>query len=188
MTVEASDVEVAGDGLRAAGVQLGADPLPYRLDYRLDAARGWITRTLDLEASGDGWRRTLALSRGTDGRWAATSTTQGEAELPTAGGALDGLDDALDCDLMRSPLTNLMPVRRHRLDRDAGALDLITAWVSVPDLVVHAYPQRYEHVRSDRRGAVVRFIDRGPASGFVAELRLDTDGLVVDYPELATRL
>ena len=188
MPVEACDVELADDGLRAAGVQLGADPIPYRLDYRLDAARGWITRTLDLESSGDGWRRTLVLSRGTDGRWAATATTQGEAEPPTPGGPLDGLDAALDCDLMRSPLTNLMPIRRRRLDREAGELDLIAAWVSVPDLAVYSYPQRYEHVSADRRGSVVRFVDRGPASEFVAELRLDADGLVVDYPELARRL
>lgn len=41
---------------------------------------------------------------------------------------------ALDCDLGRSPLTNLMPARRHHLHEHPGAAQFLMAWVSVPDL------------------------------------------------------
>jgi uncharacterized protein len=54
--------------------------------------------------------------------------------------------------------------------------------VSVPDLKVHAAPQRYEHVRP----GVVRFVSLD--SDFTAELELDGDGLVVRYPGLAERV
>jgi hypothetical protein len=92
------------------------------------------------------------------------------------------LDGALDCDLAFSPLTNLMPVRRSGLRELPGSEDFVMAWVSVPDLKVHASPQRYEHVRPD----VVRFLSLD--GDFTAELELDDDGLVVRYPRLAERV
>jgi hypothetical protein len=188
LPVEAAEIELGDDGVRASGVQLGVESLPYRLDYRLDAAEGWITRRLELEANGEGWRRSLKLRRDDDGEWHARTGAEGDVEMEPPGGDLSRLGTALDCDLMRSPLTNLMPIRRAGLDRAPGELDLVAAWVSVPDLVVHTYPQRYEHVRRSDHGSVVRFVDRGPAAGFVAELELDSDGLILEYPELATRL
>jgi len=33
-------------------VQLGVEPEPYLLEYRLDVPHGWITRRLEVEASG----------------------------------------------------------------------------------------------------------------------------------------
>jgi uncharacterized protein len=64
----------------------------------------------------------------------------------------------------------------------------VAAWVSVPDLRVHAYPQRYEAVRRTSSGSIVRFIDRGLHAGFTADLVLDLDCLVVNYPQLARRV
>jgi hypothetical protein len=81
-----------------------------------------------------------------------------------------------------------MPVRRHALHERPGSVELLTAWVAVPDLGLHAYPQRYEHLRADARGAVVRFASLGIDDGFVADLELDRDGLVVCYPQLARRV
>jgi hypothetical protein len=54
--------------------------------------------------------------------------------------------------------------------------------VSVPDLRLHASPQRYEHVRP----GVVRYVALD--GDFTAELELDDDGLVVRYPRLAERV
>jgi hypothetical protein len=98
------------------------------------------------------------------------------------------LGGALDCDLGFSPLTNLMPVRRHGLHEHDGAADFVMAWVSVPDLEVFASAQRYEHVRREGSKAVVRFVDRGRFAGFTADLELDADGLVLTYPDLARRV
>jgi uncharacterized protein len=163
-------VDLHEDGVLATGVQLGVEPEPYLVDYRLDVPNGWITRRLDVEASGAGWRRSLTLEHDGHGRW----TADGER--------VPDLDGALDCDLAFSPLTNLMPVRRSALHERAGTEDFVMAWVSVPDLGVHASPQRYEHVRP----GVVRFAALD--GDFTAELELDADGLVVRYPRLAERV
>jgi hypothetical protein len=184
---EAAGLELGEAGLSARGTQLGVDPVPYRLDYRLDASVGWVTRSLEVEAAGEGWRRRLALARDGDGTWRCEAAAEGEVELPPPGGRLAGLDEALDCDLGLSPLTNLMPVRRAGLERGPGALDIVAAWVSSPDLSLHVSAQRYEHVRREGGGAVVRYADRGAHDGFVADLVLDADGLVLEYPGLARR-
>jgi hypothetical protein len=167
---EHARVELAADGLLATGVQLGAEPETYRLDYQLDVPRGWITRRLEVEAVGAGWRRRLVLEHDGAGAW----TRDGE-RVPE-------LDGALDCDLAFSPLTNVMPIRRHDLHQRAEARDFAMAWVSVPDLLVHRSPQRYEHVLA----GVVRFVALD--GDFTAELEVDPDGLVVRYPRLAERV
>jgi uncharacterized protein len=60
------------------------------------------------------------------------------------------------------------------------------AWISVPELGLHASRQRYEHVRRDDQGSVVRFVSLD--GDFRSELRLDREGVVVEYPELARRV
>jgi hypothetical protein len=167
---EHARVELRPDGLLATGVQLGAEPEPYRLDYQLDVPSDWITRRLEVEASGAGWRRMVVLERDAAGAW----TVDGERD--------DRLDGALDCDLAFSPLTNVMPIRRHELHGRDGGRDFFMAWVSVPDLQVHRSPQRYEHVRP----GVVRYVALD--GDFTAELELDADGFVVRYPQLAERV
>lgn len=159
---EVADVELEPDGVRAAGTQLGA---VYRAHYELDARGDWITRRLRVEVPGAG---SLGLRHDGDGAWTVD------------GAARPDLDGALDCDLAFSPLTNLMPIRRHALHERPGSVDLATAWVSLPDLAVTRSEQRYEHVRP----GVVRF----RSDDFTADLELDADGLVLDYPRLARRL
>jgi uncharacterized protein len=169
---EAASLELTSHGVRAHGTQLGIEPRPYRLRYRLDAGDGWVTRALEVEASGEDWSREMKLSRDDDGTWQVSGSED------------QALHGALDCDLAFSPLTNLMPIRRHGLHQDPGERDFLMAWVTVPDLEVHASPQRYEHVRP----GVVRFTDLGMHAGFTAELVLDADGIVLEYPGLARRV
>jgi uncharacterized protein len=163
-------VDLWDAGVVARGVQLGAEPEPYRVDYQLDAPSDWITRRLEVDVSGAGWRRSLVLEHDGAGAWTLDGRPARE------------LDGAVDCDLAFSPMTNLMPMRRHELHEADGMADFAMAWVSVPDLAVHRSPQRYEHLRP----GCVRFTSLD--SDFTADLELDADGLVVRYPRLAERV
>jgi hypothetical protein len=185
---EVARVELADDRVSAMGTQIGVDPLPYRLDYELETHAHFVTKRLRAHAEGSDWARRIDLRHDGNGVWICDAASDGTVELPAPGGSGEAVSGALDCDLGFSPLTNLLPVRRDALHQHGGAVDLVTAWVSVPDLGLHLYPQRYEHVRRHAAGAVVRFIDRGLAPGFVADLELDEDGLVQLYPELARRV
>lgn len=185
---EATTVELDEAGLRADGTQIGVDPLPYRLDYRLETGPDLVTRLLEARAAGAGWSRALTLEHDGRGGWSCRAETRGAVDLAAPGGATHRLSAALDCDLGLSPLTNLMPVRRHGLHRGPGAAELVAAWVSVPDLALHASAQRYEHLGLRPGGALVRYVDLGLFAGFVADLELDEEGLVVEYPGLTRRV
>jgi hypothetical protein len=187
---ELASVELGETGLRASGTQLGADPVPYRLEYRLDATgEGFVTRSLRVEATGEGWQRLLRLERDDAGEWTAEVGGVGEADMQAPGGNAEPLSGALDCDLGLSPLTNAMPVHRHRLDREPGSVEFLMAWVSVPDLAVHAARQRYVHLSHEANGGIVRFESvEGDEVTFTSDLEFDSDGLIRVYPKLARRV
>ena len=182
---ESASVDLAGGGgLTATGTQLGAEPAPFRVDYRLEAPE-FVTRELELTASAQGWRRHLLLRHDGNGAWDAEVDDQGDVPGGRWDGSLPDLSEAFDIDIENSPLTNTMPILRHGFQRE-GSRNFVTAFVTTPSLRVEASPQRYEHVRTTHSGSVVRYISRG--GDFTAELELDADGLLAFYPRLARRV
>jgi hypothetical protein len=79
-----------------------------------------------------------------------------------------------------------MPVLRHGLLSGGGSVELRMAWVSVPDLAVHASGQRYTFVRTEDERSVVRY--EATDGDFTADITFDRDGIVVDYPGIGRRL
>lgn len=185
---ESAALWLDGTRLEAEGTQIGVNPLPYRLDYELETGEDFVTSRITVAALGSGWGRRLDLRHDGAGNWTIAAEHDGAAAMPAPGGDAAQLQGALDCDLGFSPLTNLMPIQRAGLDRRPGAEDFLMAWIAVPELSVVVSAQRYEHVCREPGGAVVRFVDRGLFPGFEAELRLDREGVVVHYPELAERI
>ena len=129
------ELRLRDDGLAATGAQVGAEPAPYRAVYDLEARRGWVTRRLRVEVAGVG---SLDLRHDGKGTWAGVENA---AEL----------EGVLDCDLAFSPLTNLMPVRRHRLHEQAGAV--CRPWCAIGGVAQCAARGGNEHVTD--RGACV---------------------------------
>lgn len=184
--IEYVEIELSHDRLSAAGIAIGSQPVPFRLDYRLETSPAFITSRLRANCRGEGWSRKLDLRRLRSGRWKAAVELAGKSSLPEPGGDMSALGEALDCDLGLSPLTNSMPVLRERLLNGPGTANLVMAWVSVPDLSIHRSGQRYTHVRRSTRDTVVRYDDTdGP---FTAQITFDGDGIVVDYPGIGRRL
>jgi uncharacterized protein len=184
--VEFAEIDIGDERMSASGVAIGSAPHPYRLDYRLETHPGFATARLHAISRGEGWRRELDLRRDADGIWSIAVDEEGHVDLPRAGGDTARLVDALDCDLGLSPVTNMMPILRHDLLHGGGPIELTMAWVEVPALAVRPDGQRYRHVRSGADNHIVRFeaID----GSFAADLMVDADAVVVDYPEIAQRL
>jgi hypothetical protein len=180
---EYANAALVTDRLLARGVQMGVEPLPYRLQYALDTTPGFATARLSVDAdgvdaNGRRWSRRLDLRRDDDGRWELSADGRGAVDLPPPGGDPEAFAEALDCDLGFSPLTNTMPILRL----DAEPREHVMAWVSVPDLGVHRSEQRYEPI-DERR---VRYVGRH--RDFVGELELDEFGFVLRYEGLAERV
>jgi hypothetical protein len=203
---EFAEVSLGENYLRAAGVAVGAGPVPYRLDYELDCGEGFVTHRLYVRAQGAGWSRVLLLARDPQGVWSSEASAEGRADLPEPGGDPAAFAAALDCDLGECPVTNTMPVLRHDLLHGGPPRDFVMAWVSVPDLSVHASAQRYTFVGPAEAAAPAEPAPEDPAPGspapdstaaittiryesgdFAADVTFDAEGMVVDYPGLGRR-
>jgi hypothetical protein len=137
---------------------------PFRLTYRLTWDESWRLREADLVVTKE--RSTTSLNLRTDGRgrW-----------RDGGGRAIDELDGCVDIDIWPTPFTNSFPVRREPLE--------VGAWVFAPDLTVRPQPQAYTRLAD--RLYLFESLDGG---GFSAELPVDEDGIVLDYPGLFRRL
>jgi hypothetical protein len=187
---EVASVNLERDQLSAVGTAIGCDPEPYRLDYVLTTGTDFVTRLVRVSAAGEGWSRSLQLRHDGRGNWSAETSQTGIASLPDPGGDVTQFTGALDSDLELSPLFNSMPILRHRLiEAGSWADDFMMVWISVPDLQLHVSPQRYTHVReAGETPAVVLFESVGEGEDFRAEVQVDRDGLVIDYPQMAARI
>ncbi|MBC8020170.1 MAG: putative glycolipid-binding domain-containing protein [Methyloceanibacter sp.] len=184
--VEFAEIHMAGNSLTASGVAVGSAPFPYRLDYALETGADFVTSRLQATSRGEGWRRELDLSRDERGAWRIRVREDGQLDLPPAGGDAERLAGALDCDLGLSPVTNMMPICRHGLLHGGGPVEFTMAWVAVPSLSLRPDGQRYRHLRSNDKCHIIRYeaID----GSFAADITVDGDAVVIDYPGIARRL
>ena len=190
--LDAAVVTLAPDRLDALGTSRATD---YVTSWSLETGPGWLTSRLSVAVGGRGFTRRMILTRDAHGRWTSETDAHGEAEhrgqrMDAAGIAHpDALDGALDCDLARCPVTNTMPMLRLGALNGLEETELTMAWVALPSLAVTASRQAYSaaHPFDLAAGrALVRY--RSVGSGFTADLTVDEDGLVVDYPRLAHRI
>jgi hypothetical protein len=186
--VDCAHVQLDSDSLTAHGTSLTSD---YTLDYRLATGLSWVTDHLDIRSRGEGWWRSLTLHRDDAGVWTARWDGRGARTPDDPVPGLPDLDGALDCDIGLCPLTNTMPILRHDLVGAAHAgrrvsVDLVMAFVAVPDLTIVASHQRYraaEPVESEG-GALIHYA----SERFSTTLEVDATGLVVTYPGLGRRI
>jgi len=174
-------IRVDGTVLLADGAATALMPEPYEARYELECGPSFVTIRLrvDVQRAGVTTGRLDLRRDHATGDWSA--------ELDGERRPLPDLSGALDCDLMRSPTTNSMPVLRERLlDRDA-TVDFLMAFVTLPDLQVVPSRQRYEVIGTGADGLRrIRYVSLD--SDFVSELTFEGDGIVVDYPGLAHRI
>ncbi len=169
---KASEAVVA-DGL----VLLYRDGLALRCHYRLTADSAWRARSLDLvvQTGGPAPREAaLALTGDGKGCWRVNGTRA------------PALDGCLDIDIQLTPFTNTLPIRR--LDLAAGEIaDLRAVYVPLPDPAPVPAEQSYACLRPlGLSGGLYRYESR--ASGFSADLPVDSGGFVVDYPDSFRRI
>jgi hypothetical protein len=182
--MESARVLLNGGGLRALGRSVRAVPgePAFTASYRLVVNDEGVVSRLAVTTATAERERTLTLNRTEDGYWMLDTGT---------GGGRQEFDGALDVDLAYSPLFNALPIRRLGLQLEAGDHELPIVVVSLPTLEVHAHAQRYRTVTplDDGGRAVVNFSSGTLNSGmFSSDLVVDADGIVVEYPRLATRL
>ncbi len=139
------------------------DQLPCRLDYQISCDVEWRT----LSAHIKGWRgkdaKDIQIEIDSSRHWHMNGVDQTQ------------VSGCVDLDLNFSPSTNLLPIRRLNLGVGEST-DLKTAWLRFPRFTLEPLSQQY--LRLDE------FTYRYQSAGgkFVADLKVNSSGLVVDYP------
>ncbi|HEY9416078.1 MAG TPA: putative glycolipid-binding domain-containing protein [Pseudonocardia sp.] len=178
-TLESARVLLGAGGLRALGRAVRAVPggPMFTSSYRLVVGESGEVQRLSLTTASAERERSLTLNRTEDGYWLLDTGS---------GGARAEFEKSVDVDVEHSPLFNALPIRRLGLHKKPGEHELPMVIVSVPTLEVRVVHQIYRTVSTlDGAGrAVVEFTQ----DGFSAALTVDADGMVLDYPGLASRL
>jgi hypothetical protein len=156
-------------GYRVHGDWVGtADGEPSLARYQLDLDATWGVQRLRAAWMTAAAVMRLHLHRTTTGDWQVNGQMRPD------------LRACHDVDLAWSPLTNTLPIRRLGLAvGDQRALTV--AYIAPPQLTVMPDGQRYTRL------AAQRWRYESLDAAFVAELTVDDDGLVIDYPPLFRR-
>ncbi len=165
--MEHTDVRPADGGLDISGIVIGAkDETRFGLTYRIRLDATWHTREAHLRTTSG---EVLHLESDGQGHWQAD------------GAARPDLQGCIDIDIQATPLTNTLPIRRLAL-KSGESLDLRLCYIDVPELTVSVAEQRYTALGP----SLYRF--ESLENGLTAELPVDEDGFVRDYPDLFRRL
>jgi hypothetical protein len=152
------------NGVRARGVVIG----PVAFTFTIDCDETWATRRVELVTLGG---RALTLHGDGKGRW-----------RDGRGQRLPRFDGCIDVDLEGSPFTNTLPIRRLDLTPRSGRVEC--AMVYVPLATTRPVVDRQVY-RCIAAGSLYGY--EAADGSFAAEISVDRDGLVVDYPPLFHR-
>lgn len=153
-------LEVSDRGIVASGSIRGTS---VSCTYVVTTTPGWRFRSLTLTS------HDRELQVDFDGvRWCVDGEERSD------------LSGAAEVDLSVSPFSNTLPIRRLALAPGEGA-DILTAYVTVPDLTVTTDPQRYTRLSENE------YLYESRDSDFRRTISVDAEGLVVTYPGLFRR-
>lgn len=163
---------VRESGIIADGLVLGVtEGRPFRLAYEVRCDARWRVRAARVGVPGEPPKVEL-LSDG-EGEWTASD-----------GRALPHLRGCRYVDISVTPFTNTLPIRRLRLPPGESA-EISVVYFDATDVQPWPEPQRYTRLDRDSREILYRF--ESLDGGFTADLPVDADGLVLDYPGLFRR-
>jgi hypothetical protein len=158
---------ISAGGYEARGdVAAALEGAPLDASYAVETDAVWITCRVRVEVKGGG---SLDILSDGAGRWRRAEGT-----------ALPELDGCIDPDISMTPFTNTVALRR--LDLKIGErAEIKVAYILVPELSLRAAPQRYTRLAE----RLWRF--EGLDIDFTAEITVDEEGFVVEYPGLFRR-
>ncbi len=167
---------VSDGRLRASGRLVVAPEAAFSASFEFTVARsGDVGRGL-LRTTAADTERSISLGRTADGIW-LVDRGEGATER-------NEFDGALDVDVAGSVTFTALPIRRLGLHKKPATVELPVLYISMPDLTVTLVRQTYSTVSITDTGAVINYKDAHRD----ADITVDTDGLPVDYPGIATRL
>jgi hypothetical protein len=163
-------IQTIGNDIQVAGLAIGqSDGVRFATSYRIVLDGGWRVQSLTLSDTGK------------PNETATFTHAAGGWESSVAVPDLSNFAACTDVDLSCTPFTNTLPIRRLNLGIGDHA-DIAVMHFSTPDFRPRVAKQRYTRL------AERRYLYEDATFDFTAELEVDKDGLVLDYPGLFRRV
>jgi len=160
----------AESGIVADGVIVRrAKNRTYRVRYVIETDTNWRVRSVQLIPLDHSSRR-MALRSNGDGRW----TDEADRPVPS-------LDGCTDIDIAASPFTNTLAIERLAL-KPAESRSIHVVFIDPADLTFRPVEQKYT------RGETSTYRYESLDSGFAADLPVDSEGLLLEYPGFFRRV
>jgi uncharacterized protein len=168
--MEYCNVETTETDIRIDGTIVGfGEDIPFSISYDIITDRLWQVTALEMAVEKAGEYSWISLQRDPDGKW----TQSGHARPEWA--------KCIDIDISLTPLTNTLPINRLQLEpNDRREIDVL--YINIFKDEIKPVKQFYTKLGDDL------YKYEGVFRDFTADIKVDEDGLVVDYPTLFSRI
>ncbi len=156
------DKAIVADSL-ALGV---IDGTAYRITYQILCDLSWRVERVRVEdLLGD---KARVIIQNDEGIWS------NENDHP-----IEALKGCTEVDIRITPFTNTLPIRRLKMALHESR-EISVVYFSLPDLTVSRLDQKYTFLSQGKDHSVYKYESLN--SGFTRDIKVDADGLVIDYP------
>jgi uncharacterized protein len=168
--MEYCNVETTDTDIRIDGTIVGyGEDTPFSVSYDIIADKLWQVSSLEMAVEKSGECSWISLQRDPDGRW----TQSGHIREEWA--------QCIDIDISLTPFTNTLPINRLELEpQQRKEIDVL--YINIFEDEIKPLKQWYTKLGDE----LYRF--EGVAKDFKVEIKVDEEGLVIDYPELFSRI
>jgi hypothetical protein len=163
------DHKITADGM-VIGVE---ENLAFRIRYQITCDPNWHVRQVVVRSLEED-EQTLRFASDGLGNWTSES-----------GDPVPELEGCLDVDITATPFTNTLPIRRLNL-KPGESVEIKVVYFTIPQMQITADPQRYTCLERGSAGGKYKF--ESLDGNFTADITVDADGLVEDYPQLFKRV
>jgi hypothetical protein len=164
----------AAEEIIADGIVIGVEEnVAFCIRYTIRCDLRWHVREVTVRLLEENEQSLYFVSDGA-GNW-----------INDSGDAVPELKGCIDVDITATPFTNTLPIRRLGLSPSESA-EIQVVYFTVPDMRVRVEPQKYTSLESSSAGGKYRF--ESLSDGFTADITVDAEGLVEDYPALFKRV
>ena len=164
----------AAEEIIADGIVIGVEEnVAFCIRYTVRCDLQWHVREVTVRLLEADEQSLYFVSDGT-GNW-----------INEAGDSVPELKGCIDLDITATPFTNTLPIRRLGL-RGGESAEIRVVYFTIPDMRVSVEPQRYTCLESSNVGGKYTF--ESLRDGFTADITVDAEGLVKNYPALFKRV
>lgn len=162
-------VKKSKDGWEISSVIIGQyEGKVYKVEYVIRTDHLWHTLFFSIKSRHSNQQQNISLISDGKGHWSS-----GEE-------ILDKYEGCIDIDIPLTPLTNTLPINRLKLKNEQEK-EIRVIYLDLLENKITPVKQKYSRISDSK------YHYENVPNDFEADIEVDAEGLVVDYPELFVR-